>query len=168
MALTTEDGTGLAGAESYLSVADADTYWSNRGDATWAAATTANKEESLRRATQYLDATFNWIGGILLTTQALGWPRSGAWDREERDLSDQVPTLVEQATAELAKEALSGALVSTVSRGDQAIRVKAGSVEVEFDPDTDAQKVYSLAARLVAQLTDGRYDSHAVVNLLKA
>jgi hypothetical protein len=168
MALTTEDGTGLAGAESYLSVADADTYWSNRGDATWAAATTAGKEESLRRATQYLDATFNWMGSILQTTQALGWPRAGAWDREERDLSDQVPTLVEQATAELAKEALSGALVSTIARTDQAIKVKAGSVEVEFDPDTEPQKVYALAARLVAQLTVGRYDSHAVVNLLKA
>jgi len=168
MALIVEDGTGLSTAESYLSETDADTYWSNRGDATWAAATTAAKEESLRRATQYLDASFNWIGVIKSTTQALNWPRAAAYDREDRSLADQVPTLVEQACAELAKEALSGALIATVSRDDRAKRVKAGSVEVEFEGGVSSQKSYALAALIVSPLVDGRYGGGAVVNLVKS
>ena len=43
MALTHEDGTGKADAESYLSVTDADTYHTAHGDpAAWSGATTAN------------------------------------------------------------------------------------------------------------------------------
>ena len=74
MALVVEDGTGLSTAESYISVADADTYHSDRGNALWTG-TDAVKEEALRQATEYLDATYDWKGSISLTTQALNWPR---------------------------------------------------------------------------------------------
>jgi hypothetical protein len=36
MALIVEDGTGLANAESYVSVADATTYHANIGNTAWA------------------------------------------------------------------------------------------------------------------------------------
>ena len=65
MVLIVEDGTGKADAESYLSVADADTYHTKHGDsADWDGASTGDKEEALRMGTQYLDATYNtlWIG----------------------------------------------------------------------------------------------------------
>jgi len=167
MALITEDGTGLSTAESYLSVADADTYWSNRGNATWAAATDANKEEALRRSTQYLDGTFRWIGSILTLTQALGWPRAGAWDHEERTLADQVPVLLEQAAAELALEGLSAELLVTVARTDRASRVKAGSVEVEFEMGVSSQKAFALAYRYLAPLIESRIGG-GVVDLVKS
>ena len=51
MSLVVEDGTGKADAESYISVADADTYHSNRGNTDWAALTTTEKEQLLRGAT---------------------------------------------------------------------------------------------------------------------
>ncbi len=162
MSLVTEDGTGLATAESYLSVADADTYWSNRGDSTWAAGTTAGKEEALRRATQYLDAEFIWIGAIASTTQALGWPRAGACDHEGRDLSDMVPVLVENACAELAKEALSGALLTVEGRDDRAKRVKAGSVEVEYMNGAGSQKAYKLASLILAPVIEYRRSGASV------
>ena len=53
MTLVIEDGTGKSNAESYISVADADTYHSNRGNTDWAALTTAEKERLLRIATDY-------------------------------------------------------------------------------------------------------------------
>jgi hypothetical protein len=165
MALVTEDGTGLPTAESYLSVADADTYWSNRGNAVWAAADTADKEVALRKATQYLDTTFIWIGVLADTAQALNWPRSGADDAEGRNLVNEVPVLVKNATAELALAALSAELLVTTSRDDRAKRVKAGSVEVEFEAGVSSQKSYTLAERMLAPLVVGRYGGGAVIGL---
>lgn len=54
MALIVEDGTGLADAESYLSVADADTYHADRNNEAWQDYSTAEKEAALRKATQYI------------------------------------------------------------------------------------------------------------------
>jgi hypothetical protein len=167
MALVTEDGTGLLTAESYLSVTDADTYWSNRGNATWAAALTADKEEALRRSTQFLDATFRWVGKISTTEQALGWPRYSAFDHEGRLLSEQVPTLLEMACAELALEGLTAELLVTVSRNDRVSRVKAGSVEVEFEHGISSQKAFDLASRILAPLFTSRVGGSSI-QLVKA
>jgi hypothetical protein len=74
MSLIVEDGTGLATAESYVSVADADAYHLAMGNAGWTGTTTV-KEAALRRATQYLDARYRFRGTAKTTTQALLWPR---------------------------------------------------------------------------------------------
>lgn len=86
MTLIVEDGTGLATAESYLSVAD----WRTRAAAyglayldptqpsTWLANTdTTLTEAALRRATTYLSACYydQWAGAPLVGTQALDFPR---------------------------------------------------------------------------------------------
>ena len=57
MALTVEDGTGLVGADSYVSVADCETYCDARG-LTFSGAATADKEAALRRATASIDAMY--------------------------------------------------------------------------------------------------------------
>ncbi len=110
MALTVEDGTGLAAAEAYVSVADADAYWVLRfPPVEWKEAATSERERALRTATEWLDAQFvhRWRGVIKVSTQALSWPRSGAYDIDGRGVSSSaVPTAVERATAELAAELL--------------------------------------------------------------
>ena len=102
MALIVEDGTGLSTAESYISVADADTYIAAyRGaNATWDAAADATKEVAARQATKYLDGTNAWKGQKEFSTQALGWPRVYAYD-ETGTAYDGIPTALEQATAEV-------------------------------------------------------------------
>jgi hypothetical protein len=106
MALIVEDGSGKSDAESYLSVADADTYFTNRGgNATWTAASTANKEAALRIATQYLDAAYSgrWRGIHKLGTQRLAWPRAYVEDDDGYAIdSDDLPRNLEEATAEAA------------------------------------------------------------------
>lgn len=106
MALTVEDGTGKANADSYVSVADADAYVAAYGaDATWTAATTAAKEEALRMGTQYLDLRFGvrWLGTRAHETQALAWPRLNVVDGDGYYvLSTVVPTRVKNAAAEAA------------------------------------------------------------------
>lgn len=75
MALIVEDGTGLPNADSYQSVAGASAYHLAMGNSEWSAATEPQQEAALRRATQYMDTRYQWIGKPLTTTQALALPR---------------------------------------------------------------------------------------------
>lgn len=77
MALVVEDGTGVATAESYCSVADADAYFAiNGAPATWTGST-AVKEAALRQATQYMDSKYGPLfqGRRNFSAQRLCWPR---------------------------------------------------------------------------------------------
>ena len=137
MALSVEDGTGKADAESYLSVADADTYHNTHGDsADLLAASTGDKEEALRMGTQYLDATYNtlWIGSRANETQVLDWPRSSAEDTDGFIIaSDALPQAIKDATAEAAVRHIteSGGLFPDVSDPGsiKSYKVKVGPVE---------------------------------------
>jgi len=104
MSLTVEDGTGKTDADAYASEVFVDTYNTNYvNDATWIAATSANKELAIRHATQFLDTEFLWRGRRKTGTQALDWPRLDVIDRNGYAvLSTIVPTAVQQACAELA------------------------------------------------------------------
>jgi hypothetical protein len=116
MSLTTEDGTGVSGAESYATVAQIDAYWGGRTHkteaATWAAGTTAKKEGAAREATAFLDAQFGpyYLGSRSGYLQGLLWPRVGTEDAAGYALPDLPPMLV-AAVAELAVRALSGPLM---------------------------------------------------------
>jgi hypothetical protein len=117
MALTLikETGTGRSDANSYASVADADTYHEGHLYATaWTAATTANKEKALVMATRLIDGQFQFSGVRAVGGQALQWPRVSCLDPDadscllsERYVpSDVVPKAVSEATCEMARELL--------------------------------------------------------------
>ncbi len=107
MALVVEDGTGLAGANSYISESFADTYHDDRGNTKWAAESSANKQSAIIRATDYIDKRWGvWFRGIKSSsTQALQWPRVNAFDNNGYVWSG-VPTLLERACVEYALRAL--------------------------------------------------------------
>lgn len=105
MSLIVEDGTGKTDAESYISVADADTYHSNHGNpATWSGASTGTKETALREATDYVDRFYGavWVGTRKTTTQRLYWPRYDAWVDDVLLDSTILPRPLKEAVAELA------------------------------------------------------------------
>lgn len=134
MAFTVEDGTGLAAANAYISEADADAYWADRGIPTeWAAAASGDKEKAIVTATSYIDAHYQWlVGTIGSTTQALAWPRDNATDRHGRTLaSDAVPAVVEAAACELAQKVLEGDTLA-VDVEDRVAREKVGPIETEY------------------------------------
>ncbi len=154
MALVAEDGTGKSDANSYISLADAETYFTNRGvPASWTAATNAEKEAALVSATQYLDANYEWAtGDIGSDTQALGWPRSGAYDRFGRSIeSTVVPPRVEDACCEAAVRALDGDLL-----GDQTQKVVeeevTGAVRVRYSEAAPQGTTYPLIDALLLGL----------------
>ena len=112
MALVVETGTGIANADSYLSVTDADTYNTNHSaSAAWISAAEAVKEKALRLATQYLDVRYGgrWKSFRTNETQALAWPRAYAVDQDGYYWdSNQMPQRLKDAAAELALRVVGG------------------------------------------------------------
>lgn len=158
MALTTEDGTGLADAESYASVSEADTYFSNLSNASWTG-TDAVKEAALRKATTYLDAVYNWTGYIYSATQSLNWPRTSVYDKQGRNLAESVPTLVKQATFELALASLSADLLPSINNSNFAKREKVGELEIEYRDDAPTMKQYKFVDALLSGLYTSKTNS---------
>lgn len=165
MALIVEDGTGLANAESYVSVADATAYHARMGNTAWAAISSdATKEQLLRKATDYMIAQyrFQFAGYRQYSTQALDWPRlyvpltdvlSANVFAQYVD-SGTVPTTVKNACAELALKANSATLMEDLTQG--VIREKVDVIEVEYDkyspqPIRYAQVDAMLSAFFVSQ-----------------
>lgn len=134
MALTIEDGTNVSGADSYLSVVDADTYHADRGNSTWTGTDTA-KEVALRRATVVLDS-YNWMG--LRTngrSQPLQWPRVSVWDKEGLAiLSNEIPQEIKDAVAEVALRELvtPGTMTPDVVIADKVKSERIGDISVEY------------------------------------
>lgn len=150
MTLIVEDGTGKSNAESYISVADADTYHSNRGNDDWAGLTTSQKERLLRIATDYMVAVYRlrWDGYRYVNTQALDWPRIYVPVRDICSVNaypeyvdfDIVPVQVQNACAEFALKANSETLLEDQSQ--VTIREKVGPIEVEYDKFSPQFKRY--------------------------
>ncbi len=121
MTLNKEDGTGMAGANSYADVPDGDMYHEAHLYASvWTAATEARKEAALMMATRLIDSLFQFNGSRASASQALQWPRAECRDPDggRGTLSvllpmssgfvpyNIVPAAVLQATCELARELL--------------------------------------------------------------
>lgn len=148
--------TIVVGTETYLSVADADTYWSNRNDSTWAAASTAAKEAALRNATAYIDGSYDFIGSQN-TNNVLCWPRynvlitQGNLKGVSYD-ENTIPPQVKNATAELARESLSAALITSKDRGGMVKREKVDTIEVEYMDGAPSSKSFPHVTMLLKPL----------------
>lgn len=106
MAFKAEDGTGIAGANSYISVATFVSFWADRGkdySDTEAELITA----ALVNATDYVELRWadKFVGRRASDTQGLSWPRTRAYDRNGIELTG-VPTALKNAISEYAKRAL--------------------------------------------------------------
>ena len=141
MALVTEDGTGLADAESFASVATADTYFGDRGVAAWASLDVAAQEAALRLGTDYMEAQYGllWAGERKTTTQALSWPRVG-WTG--------VPEAVQRACCELAIRASAGPLL--VDQGPQVEKETVGPISVTYATGARQETYYGYVWKLLA------------------
>jgi hypothetical protein len=106
-----EDGSGLSTANSYCSLATADSYWLSRDDAAWRDSSASARKAAIVRATEYIDSRFSkkFVGYLVVETQALAWPRQGAYDAEGRQLIG-VPSAVVRATCALSHIALTAPL----------------------------------------------------------
>lgn len=137
MAFVVENGTGLANANSYATVEEADAYFADRGITawTWESGTPTAKQECLIRATDYIELRFasRFKGNPEFpdTPQALSFPRLDIAGYEG------VPECLKRATYEYALRAVSGSLLPDVQVETNGLqlaekRTKVGPIESEF------------------------------------
>lgn len=102
-----EDGTGKTDATSYVSVAELEQYWENRG-VDYSTTLEATVQAKLNIATQYVDNLHVYEGHKMTTAQAREFPRDWLIDRDGIDQSGIVPEAVKSAVCEAAGYELEG------------------------------------------------------------
>ena len=169
MALVVEDGSGLTNADSYLSLADADTYWAAHGTpAAWTGATTDEKEAGLRLGTQFLDIRFllRWKGTRWKWDQALDWPRHSVIDEDGFSLQvSPLPRQLKDATPEAALRSIEDTILIPDTQASSGIimqRDHVGTLETEtrfssaasVDEDGNPVKRYRIIDQMLYDLID--------------
>lgn len=107
-----EDGSGLAGANAYISVQSLDNYLSSYY--TPSTEPDSVKESAIKIASTYIDSNNQFRGKLLNQDQGLKWPRVNATCVTSAETipvaSDEVPSQIEYAVAEYAMRQLAGSL----------------------------------------------------------
>lgn len=175
MALILETGAGVAGANTYATVAQYRAYWTERGNAVAAGTTPvildAVIETLLIKATQYMTATFRlrWKGRRLTKAQGLEWPRvdvyldgtgesvwiPGLGTRRDGFLvdSNEIPRPLLDAEIELAWKANSVDLLTDIKATQSSIRAETvGPISVEYFEGKAQQTTYELVERILSAL----------------
>lgn len=155
--MTVEDGTGLADANSYISLADADGYHAEVGNTEWSDATASDREAALITATRWLDSRYRtrWIGTRGSRAQALDWPRWDAFDADRYQIVG-VPREVQHATAEAALFVIQGEdLNAPLERGGAVVREKIGPIDTEYATGAPAGTVYPSVTSLLRGVVHG-------------
>lgn len=139
--LILEDGTGVAGANTWTTIAESDAYHSDMGHSAWAAASASPDDARTSakiRAAQYINNRYvgRWPGSKTYgRLQSLQWPREDGVDASgEEILSTEIPSEVKiaQMEAELRELAVPGSLSPDIVATERLLRIKADTVELQY------------------------------------
>jgi hypothetical protein len=138
MAFILEDGTGVIGANAYISAAAMRSYWSDVG--VTFTQTDPELEISIVKATRYVETRYQgrWKGQMEFpeTPQGLSWPRLYVLKVDAatcEDYYEGVPPPLQTAIAEYAQRALTTTLLPDPTQDPFVTkeRTKAGPIEEE-------------------------------------
>lgn len=180
--IVVEDGTIVAGANVYDTIANANAYHDARGNTVWAQAELKAREEAAIRGTDYLTRTYRerWKGIRIDQDQTLDWPRAGVLredffrpDTAPRPVlfpglaflvgEDEIPLEVKHAFYEAALRALSEDLIPDLERGGDIKSLKAGSAAVEYFQSASDTKEYRAIDLLVLPLLHSKPGQRGIV-----
>lgn len=154
ISIIVEDGSGVANANSYVSVDDARTYAKNRG-----VELPADNDEvaaMLIKSTDYLEAqACRYQGKPTSSTQSLQWPRTGVVLNCDEVPSNVIPKSLISAQIQLAMAINAGFdLQPNVSPQDYVIKEKVGPIETQYsDPlNVGIMPTFTAANNLLAPL----------------
>lgn len=140
MAATINATLSSASANSYVTLAEANTYFETVPDgSTWDDKTDDQKNRSLISSTRWIDS-LNFYGDRCDTSQALSWPRNNYHvDRVELTCS-AIPADIKYAAYELARALVNDTNSITGSTGDTGLfeEVKLGELEVKYNTSSQA------------------------------
>lgn len=133
MALTIEDGSLVAGANSYATVAECRAYAALRGLTLPVA--DGEVEILLIKAADYLESfEGRYKGSRVNATQALAWPREYVIIYGSDDFPvDEIPEQLKNAQCQLAFDAIANDLQAT-GTGREVVKEKVDVIEVEYAP----------------------------------
>lgn len=128
-----ETGDGLVDSNSYISVIDANTYFSARGIESWDSLTDEEKEQALIKATDYIDSAFKWRGKKKTSEQALNFPRVDLIDDNGFKI-ERVPNALRYAVCESANLVATGTeLFQTQESNGAVTSEKIGQLSFTYD-----------------------------------
>jgi len=141
VAIIVEDGTGVAGANSYVTVAEFQAYALARG-----ITIIGNPETLLIRAMDYIES-LDYCGHKLTYTQTLQWPRYGVW-------VDSIPYQVNVIPIELKNAQMQTAIsidsgvdpLSTIPRVIHSASV--GPMSVTYEDGSHTETIRSINASI--------------------
>lgn len=132
---TVENGTGLAAANSYVSVTEATDYLiqNNFVFTTWDNLDTGDKQKLLSWASRYLDQKARWNGEKTVEDSGLRWPRKGVEDVDGIEIAeDEIPRQLKQATIEMTRYLMEGD--RSADRGQDGLKeVQVDVIRLVFD-----------------------------------
>lgn len=145
MPLIVEDGTGLADADSYISLVDARTVADNYGYTLPDDDTEADR--ALRQGVGYVDLSESSLTGErLTTTQALAWPRSGAYkclgNTRIDVMPNSVPSDIQRAQVVAASEYGAGNNPRGNQTGQTVTQETVGPITVKYADDGGSGSTY--------------------------
>jgi len=136
MAFVVEDGTGVAGANAYITVAEADTIHLDRQNQKWVGGD-LQKQAAIICATDYVESRWygKFLGSRLEDDQGLSMPRGDICDEAGNEI-EGIPDDFKKAIAIYALKALSEDLytqidANTVGKSVNSIKEKVGPIETE-------------------------------------
>lgn len=138
------------GVNSYVTVAEADAYFSDRANADWAALTTSQKESALILGCDYLEATYGnaWQGYRVNADQHLSWPRAEVYVEGVLISSASVPSAIKRAQFEMALRASAGEPL-IADQGQRVTEERVDVLTVKYAEFSDPSQRYPYANRLV-------------------
>lgn len=152
MALTIEDGSGVAGANSYIDVAAARAYAAARGLTLPAA--DGDVEALLIKSMDFIEAYRGDFQGLkTAATNPLQWPRTGVTLDGYPLAEDAIPQALKDAQAQLAVDAQNADLMPTGS-GREVVMERVDVVQVQYaeSGNTNPQPIFTKAEALLKPL----------------
>ena len=157
-ALVVEDGTPVAGSNTYVDVGNVDTYLSDYGKASakWSAASASEKGAAVLRAAQIMRARYGgqWLGERTERSQPMQWPRKDLIDFDGYEYDNHtIPPEVQHCQIEIAILVIAGESVvnDKVQKASHVQSEKVGPISTTFFPNAPSIDLFPWIDQLVGE-----------------
>lgn len=170
--LIIEDGNCKIDANSYVSLAYADTYAVNRNYSTWLNQSDYVRKAAIIKAMDYVDNLFDWKGIKMNPDQALSFPRLNIIDGNGYNRTGCIPEQLKKAVCEaafyvqkqyslFASNDTAGAVKKTKKKADVV------DVEKEYFSSKETKIDYTSAYQSLDNLLKGLYKKKGDVSIIR-
>jgi hypothetical protein len=153
--LIVEDGSGLAGSNTYADIPYVSGYLLGEQLEAWEALEEPEQEAAIIRATRAVDVLYDWLGTRKTPDQNLNWPRSGV-TFEGFEITG-VPAAVRKAVAEAVRLVLEGAEFFSDEAGMEKVSEKVDVITVSYRTRQAGEKKEATKFEVLNRLARGLY-----------